>query len=107
MTVTKKEVTVEKNEVVVIPKWLLIYLIPFLTAMITGIVNYKVFANQMEMEIIQINKEMTTMQRDMDKKVNAAEVNIQFLYIIDDLKIIKTKLNINQEGLQTIDRNNK
>lgn len=86
--------TVNKNEVVTIPKWLVIVLMPAFVAAFTGYGTYKISSTKYELEIENLKSES-------EKKINKAEVEVQFNDLRNRLTRIEDKID------QSVNKNEK
>jgi len=82
--------TINKNEAITIPKWLVIFLMPMLVAGITSFVAIQVTSAKYEMKLIEVEK-------IADKKINKAEADLQFQFIKQQLDVINKKLDRNEQ----------
>ncbi len=85
--------TINKAEVITIPKWKLIVLIPILVSAVTGYATYK--ASSMRYEI-----KIQNLEEETDKKINKSEVDIQFTNVKTQLNRIEDKLDRNGRIIQ-------
>jgi len=87
--------TINKNDSVTLPKWLLIVFIPIFLSGITAWVTSQVTSAKYELQIANLEKALVL-------KSNANEVNLQFQFIKEQLNTINKKLDSSDEKL---DRN--
>jgi hypothetical protein len=85
--------TVNRNDVVTIPKWLVIVLLPMFFGAMTGYGAYKISSTKYEIEIQNLKSES-------EKKINKAEVEIQFNDLRNRLTRIEEKLDRNGRIIQ-------
>jgi len=85
--------TVDRKDVVTIPKWLVIVLLPVLVSALTGYGTYKISSTTYELEI-------RNLKSDSEKKINKAEVDVQFTDIRNRLLRIEEKLDRNGRIIQ-------
>jgi len=87
--------TVDRKEVITIPKWLIIVAVPVVVSIFTAGVTSAVTSAKYEVKI-------ATLEKEIELKSNSAEVNLQFQFIAKQLQTINDKLDVSETKL---DRN--
>jgi hypothetical protein len=88
--------TIDKREVITIPKWIIMVLTPMVVSAVGSFVAISVQSAKYETEIAQLKEES-------ENKINKAEAELQFQFIKEQLKAINLKLDKSDLKL---DRNN-
>lgn len=82
--------TINKSESITIPKWLVIFLMPMIVAIITSFIAIQVTNAKYELKILELEKVT-------EKKINKAEADLQFQFIKQQLDVINQKLDRNEQ----------
>jgi len=83
--------TINKSESITIPKWLVIFLMPMIVAIITSFIAIQVTNAKYELKILELEKVT-------EKKINKAEADLQFQFIKQQLDVINQKLDRNEQN---------